>query len=290
MARRSTKGTTKGKTRGKGKRKAGGGLLAGLSDQWNEVREKKGSGGAGIDIEPGDYTARLQSIKIEEVEYKEEKGEKTWEGDCIQYTITTVIDRGEEEGKKLVDRAQIRDYHKDDGSVSMSEDNALDMFRERLQGVGIDTEDIASKDLEEACEEHAEAEPLVKIKASKNNSGYINLKYKGVVEEDDEDDDEAPFDADEDEEEEDDDVEEDEDDEEEDEEEEEDEDDEEDEVPEKGDSVMYKPKGSRKAVECEVVTVNKSKETVNLKGPKNKPYKAVSWDDIEILFDNEDDE
>lgn len=54
--------------------------------------------------------------------------------------------------------------------------------------------------------------------------------------------------------------------------------------PEKGDVYFYKPKGKRKAVECEVTVVFSGKETCNLKSlDDGKSYKSVKW---EALLDS----
>lgn len=49
----------------------------------------------------------------------------------------------------------------------------------------------------------------------------------------------------------------------------------------KGDEVLYKPKGKRSAVVCEVVSTNKAKETATLKevDSPSKKYTEVAWSD-----------
>jgi hypothetical protein len=57
-------------------------------------------------------------------------------------------------------------------------------------------------------------------------------------------------------------------------------------VPEKDDAVMYKPKGSKKTLECQVTTVNVKAKTVSLRCPSNeRDYKSVPWSDIEIIYE-----
>lgn len=63
---------------------------------------------------------------------------------------------------------------------------------------------------------------------------------------------------------------------------------EEDAVPEKGNAVLYKPKGSRKAIEFTVIKVNAKTETVDLKGDDGKTHKAVPFASVELVL--EDDE
>jgi hypothetical protein len=53
----------------------------------------------------------------------------------------------------------------------------------------------------------------------------------------------------------------------------------------KGNFVFYKPKGSRKTVECEVVSSNRAKEECTLKSVDDptKKYTAVAWDAVELI-------
>ena len=54
-------------------------------------------------------------------------------------------------------------------------------------------------------------------------------------------------------------------------------------VPSKSDVYLYKPKGKRKAVECEVTAVIKTKKVCNLKNlDDNSVYKSVPWDQLDV--------
>jgi len=50
--------------------------------------------------------------------------------------------------------------------------------------------------------------------------------------------------------------------------------------PEKGEVYMYTPPRMKKAIECEVTYVARSKQTVNLLGENEKVYKNIAWDKI----------
>lgn len=52
-------------------------------------------------------------------------------------------------------------------------------------------------------------------------------------------------------------------------------------VPEKGETVKYKPPKARKAIECEVMAVFEGKKTVNLKDEKGTSYKGIAWGELE---------
>jgi len=126
--------------------------------------------------------------------------------------------------------------------------------------------------LEEFLEELNDRAPLARISAkttpSKKDKNvsyqniYINELLEDVeVEEDDEDDDDNSVDE---------------------EKEEEVEDKEKEEAPGKGDFYDYKPPRRRKAVVCEVTSVNQARQTVTLKEEENPDnvHKNVSWDDL----------
>lgn len=78
--------------------------------------------------------------------------------------------------------------------------------------------------------------------------------------------------------------------EEEEEEDEEDEEEEDDGIPEKGDAVLYKPKGKKKATEFTVTKVNTKAETCDLKNEDGDVHKGVAFDAVEIQFADDEEE
>lgn len=52
-------------------------------------------------------------------------------------------------------------------------------------------------------------------------------------------------------------------------------------IPEKDETVKFKPPGARKSVEATITAVFEGKKTVNLKTDDGKTFKAISWDKLE---------
>lgn len=52
-------------------------------------------------------------------------------------------------------------------------------------------------------------------------------------------------------------------------------------IPEKGDTVKYKPPKAKKSVECEITAVFEGKKTVNLKDENGNSYKGIKWSELE---------
>ncbi len=142
-------------------------------------------------------------------------------------------------------------------------------FDELVDGDSDDDEDEdedgeeEDEEEEEEDEDDEEEEEKPKRRSSKTASGGKGGKggkksSKSDEDDDDEDEEEEEEDEDEDEEEE-----------------------EEAEEPSKGDEVKFKPPRGKKAVKCEVLTVNKRSQTVTLKDSSTeKKYSNVGWDEL----------
>ncbi len=207
-------------------------------------------------------------------------------------------------GKNKNDRPSI--FH------NISNDEKLEYLVRDCKRLGIEADDMELEDMIGALEELLAdgAEVYVKIDAknkewknpkTKKKESRLNIYINKLLEDYDPDaeaeadDDEDADEGDEDEAEgtasgEDDDDDSDEGDSEESEDADEDDEPEEDVIPEKGNVVKYKPKGSRKALEFTVTKVNTKTETVDLKDDDGKAHKAVPFSAIEIIFSDDEDE
>lgn len=110
--------------------------LKSLDAAWNESRVKSpsGPGGGPPDIPDGDYIAQVQSAKVGQYRSGNRKG--LWFF-AINYTIT----QGEHAGVRISSRDDLdKDREISDGRTS------LDLFRERLQYMGIDVTNMRASE------------------------------------------------------------------------------------------------------------------------------------------------
>lgn len=176
-------------------------------------------------------------------------------------------------------------------------EECYDQFYGDLQLMGYDTSDLEIDEFDKVLTDLAESEIYVTFNTKKRkNSDDVDFYIQGLADEDDlaeldlddtgeeedeEEDEEAETEETEDDEEEEDNDEAEEDDDEA-EEEEDDSDEDSDWTPEKGEVYGYKVNSRSKSAPYKVTSVNKSKQTVALKGEDNgKVYKDVSWDKLE---------
>jgi hypothetical protein len=173
-----------------------------------------------------------------------------------------------------------------------------DDFSNDLQLVGVETANLNPSDWEDALKQLCKDKPIVGFKTrsgNMNGNDWFKFDLQGVMsdyeppedeEEDEDEDEENEVEEDEEDEvEESDETEEEESDEDEEEEEEEEE---EEYIPESEDLVMYKPPRKKKAVQCEVQSVNKKKKTVVLQNIETEDeYEGVAFDKVEPVVDED---
>ncbi len=253
---------------------------------FKKARKVDATGFDNPELADGRYKARLESIRCGVT-----KTDKT-----PYVSINFKIVSGESKGE----RPSI--FH------TLKDEQSIEYLVKSCKRLDIDCDDMELEEMIDALDALAEDHPEVFIDA-KNNT-YKNKKtkktenalniYVGKLatdsDEEESDDDEEADDAGEDEEEGTDDGEEDSDDADEDDSEESEDADEDDEDgedepadPAKGDVVKYKPKGARKPKEFTVTKVNTKAKTVDLKDEDGETHKAVPFDSVEIVFDEEDE-
>ena len=248
---------------------------------------------APVSIKPGRYVATLISAKATS---KDDKPEVSFRFQIM------------EDGVKHVVRVKNKLYGEKTKQWERTEEEAWERFSVNLQRCGVDVEKLeTAADIEEALASITKSRPSVNVSVQPPNArGYVTVYINGLSEPGAEEDTEEEDDTEETEESEDGDEEEEEEEEEEETEEEEEETEEEEESEEeeedseeepeeeeepevviaRKDQVNYKPKGSRKAVLCNVAASNPKKRTCDLTNVATKStYKGISWDDVEIVQD-----
>lgn len=265
----------------------------------------------------GIKNGRAKVVKVEFSEFKsgDYEGEPYLRAEAIILSPKTFPGFGKLAGQRTSIMIPLCDTQKANGDVTSFDDNMARALNE-LRKMGGDTEDMESvEELEALAEAIVEEGPTIKFSTSGKEPTKADPdprvweNWDGLAEEEDEEeeDDEVEDDEEEEEseeeeeeeseEEEEEEAEEEDEEESEDEEEEEESEDEEDEeeeaeeeeeeedeqeAPEKGDVFNYKPKGAKKAIECEVTAVFASKQTCNLKNLTDGKtmYKSVPWDKL----------